>query len=85
MIRDNQQLFMTLRFLVEAWCDRRCLTALRHILRAYPMPSPLTDSWGELLTALEDVRAFARAELTEAELLTLDECIRAVEQPVRRR
>jgi hypothetical protein len=51
MIHDNQQFFTTIRCLVEAWCDRRCLVALRNILRAYPMPSPLTDSWGELLTA----------------------------------
>ena len=37
----------------------------------------------ELLTALEDVRAFARSELTETELQTLDECIRAVQRAVK--
>lgn len=53
--------------LVEAWCDRRCLGALREILSGYPVTSPLTDSWAELLTALEGVRAFARDELTPQE------------------
>ena len=70
--------------LVAAWCDRRCLKALRAILAGYPLSSPLTDGWGDLLRALQDVRAFAPNELTEAERLTVDDCIRAVERVVHR-
>jgi hypothetical protein len=66
--------------LVEAWCDRRALIALRCVLRGYPVTSPLTDGWAELMIALKDVRAFAREEITPEELTTIDECVRAVEQ-----
>jgi len=85
MIASNDELFRTLHGLIEGWCDRRCLRALRAILHGYPMPSLMTDSWGELLKALQDVRAFARDELTEAERRTIEECIRAVDQAVHRR
>ena len=60
MIENNEQLFSKIQKLVEAWCDRRCLIALRQILPGYPLTSPLTDGWGELLIALKNVSAFAR-------------------------
>ena len=63
--------------LVDAWCDRRCLRALRAILSGYPMASMLTDSWGELVRALEEVRAFARPELTEDEAASVDRLVGA--------
>ena len=53
--------------LVESWCDRRSLRALREILSGYPLASPLTDGWGQLGEALRGVRAFAREELTPDE------------------
>ena len=81
---DNAHLFNTIQALVEGWCDRRCLKALRAILRGYPISSPFTDGWGDLLTALQDVRAFAQSELADAERVTVDECIRAVERAVHR-
>ena len=85
MPHTNQtHLFDTLRSLVDGWCDRRCLTALRAILRGYPLSSPFTDGWGDLLVALQDVRAFARHELTATEQATVDDCIRAVERVVQR-
>jgi hypothetical protein len=73
-----------LQTLVEGWCDRRNLRALRAILPGYPLSSPFTDGWGELLVALKNVRALARDEITEAELITVDECIRTVERALRR-
>lgn len=85
MIDNDHQLFATIQKLIDAWCDRRCLHALRAILRGYPLISPLTDGWGELLIALQNVRAFARNETTEAERATLEECIRAVDRVVHRR
>jgi hypothetical protein len=78
MIENDKQFFDLLRSLIEAWCDRRCLGALRLILPAYPMPSGLTDSWGELETALSNVRAFARNELTDSELQSVEEAIRTI-------
>ncbi len=81
---DTDRLFGSIQKLVEGWCDRRCLKALRAILRGYPLSSPFTDGWGDLLIALQDVRAFARSELTEAEHAAVDECIRAVERVLQR-
>ena len=81
---NTDRLFTSIQNLVEGWCDRGCLKALRSILRGYPLSSPFTDGWGDLLIALQDVRAFARSELTEAEQLAVDDCIRAVERVLQR-
>jgi hypothetical protein len=35
----------------------------------------MADSWGELEIALANVRAFARAELTESELHSVEDAI----------
>jgi len=75
MIENNSQFFSVLQSLVNVWCDRRCLSALRRILAAYPMLSGLTDEWGELVIALENVRAFAREQITESELQSVNEAI----------
>ena len=83
-MKDNAELFRTLDGLVAGWCDRRCLKALRAILPGYPLTSPLTDGWGAMLTALQDVRAFAGKELTDEERRTLDDCIRVVDKVVQR-
>ena len=83
-MEKNAELFRTLQSLVDAWCDRRCLSALRYVLKGYPLTSPMTDGWAELLTALQDVRAFARTELTEQERIMVDDCIRAVDRVVYR-
>jgi hypothetical protein len=85
---ELDHLFGTIRQLINSWCDRRCLKALRAILRGYPMTSPLTDGWGELLLALLDVRAFAGSELIQPERKMVDDCIRTIERlmpPIRRR
>ena len=84
MIENNEQLFASIQKLVGAWCDRHCLGALRRILPGYPLTSPLTDGWGELLIALQNVRAFARNELTADEQEVLEECIRAVDSAIHR-
>jgi len=83
MIESNAQLLSTLQQLVAAWCDRRCLRALRHVLRGYPLASPFTDGWGELLIALRDVRAFALDELNADERAVLEDCICALEKMLR--
>jgi hypothetical protein len=84
MIGNDRRFFDVLQSLVDAWCDRRCLGALRFILQAYPMPSGLTDSWGELEIALANVRAFARNELTDPELQTVEEAIRTIRKAMGR-
>ena len=80
----SQELMKHVDSLSNAWCDRRCLTALRHLLRAWPLPSLLTDSWGELGIALKNVRAFARNEITAQELVEVEQLIRDVDHIVQR-
>ena len=80
----NDEFFRALRTLIEKWCDRRCLKALHRILGAYLAFNGLTDGWGELCIALQDVRAFARAELKADELIEVDDLIRVAEQRLQR-
>jgi len=49
------------------------------------MPSQLTDSWGELILALQKVRAFARNETTADEKVLLDKCIFSIDTLLRNR
>jgi hypothetical protein len=71
--------------LIGAWCDRRALRALREILAGWPLTSGLTDDWGNLLAALERVRAFARDDLREDERVAIDDLIHDVQKVVDRR
>ena len=72
--------FTSVNRLVDAWCERRCLGALREILRAWPLSSGLTDEWRELRDALAGVRAVAANELNERELEVVDESIAAIDR-----
>jgi hypothetical protein len=82
---DPAELQREVGTLVDQWCDRRSLRALREVLAGYPLASGLTDSWGELLKALEGVRAFARNEITDAEADQLEHLIAAASAIVYRR
>jgi hypothetical protein len=54
-------------------------------LQGYPLSSPLTDGWAELLKSLEDVRAFAKGEITEEEKQTVNQLIGSISRIVYRR
>ena len=84
MISSSENFHNSLAALVDSWCERRCLSALRFILKGYPLSSGLTDDWGNLLKALEDVRAFAREDITEEESKLLGELVVFVQRIVYR-
>jgi hypothetical protein len=84
MENTNESVLETIRMLVEGWCDRRSLVALRHILKGYPLSSSLTDGWSALLDSLQSVRAFAREELTEDEKATIGQIIGEISKVVHR-
>lgn len=65
--------------LVDAWCERRCLRALREMLAGMPVASGLTDEWEQVREALVAVRAFAAYELMPDELATLERLIADVD------
>ena len=85
MEQSPEDILESVKTLVDAWCDRRCWSALRFILQGYPLSSPLTDGWAELLKALEDVRAFAKGEITEEEKQTVNQLIGSISRIIYRR
>jgi hypothetical protein len=70
--------------LVGGWRDRRSLRALRAILSGWPLSNGLTDDWGNLLDALEKVRALARDELTDLEARAVEDLIHDVQRVIHR-
>jgi len=76
---SNSELFALLDNLVDRWCERRALPPLRILLRAYPMVSPLSDSWHELRRALRDLRCLREPDISESEAVAIDDSLRAVE------
>jgi hypothetical protein len=66
--QDSQGVFNVIDRLVDSWCERRCLKALRYILIAWPLTSGLTDDVADLLEALKKVRLMAKDELIKDEL-----------------
>ena len=68
--------------LVDRWCDRRDLRALRLILDGWPRVSGLTDEWGRLMEALRSLRA--DRQLPEDELATIERVLVDVERIVYR-
>lgn len=79
-----EEVLESVKMLVESWCDERKLAALKFILNGYPLSSFLTDNWGELLKALENVRTFAKHELTEKEHQTVNSLINSIQHIIRR-
>ena len=81
---SSDEIHLETKRLVDGWCDRRCLRALRHALAGWPMTNPLTDGWAAFMDAMKNVRADARDELTAAELDAVDDLIRIAERAVYR-
>ena len=67
-IARSDEPFAVLHSLVRAWCDRRRLEALNHILPAYPSFNGRMDAWNRLYDALQNLRTSAQSELTDEEL-----------------
>jgi hypothetical protein len=61
--------------LVDAWCERRCLRALREMLGGMPIDEQGVDEWADVRDALVAVRAYAAHELTEDELASVERLI----------
>jgi hypothetical protein len=81
-VDDPAEILRRTEALVDAWCERRCLGALRQVLDGYPLTSPLTDGWGALGDALKAVRAFASDELIADEPAEVERLIAAVDHVV---
>lgn len=78
-IETTVELAAALDELVDQWCERRSLRALRQILFGWPSSLRLTDDWGELRHALRNVLAFARPELSSDEIEAVEEAVAAID------
>jgi hypothetical protein len=83
-ILTREEILHVVGEIIDAWCERRCLGALRSILRAYPLASGSPEEWGALAEALREVARLSASELTAAELQSLDRLAGAVELSLRR-
>src|SRR5262249_15521127 len=54
-IRSHEQLKQALDRLIDDWCEARQLDALRRLLPVWPLHSPLTDGFGDLMVALQTI------------------------------
>jgi Ser/Thr protein kinase RdoA (MazF antagonist) len=79
-MNSNAELFSMLDKLADGCRERRALAPLGTLLGAYPMVSPLTDSWGELRNALRNLRCLREPVVTEREADDIKEALRAVEK-----
>ena len=70
--------------LIDAWCERRSLRPLRHVLPHWPH-NGLTDGIAELKIALENARAFGRDELLPVEERLLSELISGLDHALSNR
>jgi hypothetical protein len=81
-VRTRVHLQRTLNGLVEGWCQRHCFEGLRLVLPVWPLVSPLTDGWGELLRALRQVELLPGGTLTADEQQAVHDANRFIEQVV---
>jgi len=81
---SNAAFFDATKSLINGLCDRHCLGPLSLLLPAYVAFNGLTDGWGDLLSALKNVRASSRSELTDHEIAIVGDLIRTAEAVVYR-
>jgi hypothetical protein len=82
LITNYAEFFAALKELTDAWCGRRALKPLAHLLPAYTAFNGMTDGWGDLLGALKNVRAFCRDDVEGPESVIVADLIRAAERAV---
>jgi hypothetical protein len=81
---DRTDLVETMDRLIDGWCAKRNLEALRLVLPAYPLVNGLTDEWAELNTALRQVRISCREQLDPEEMDVLVAVIHEVQKALDR-
>lgn len=83
--KSNEEFFAALKTLIDGWCEGRKLKPLSNILGPYLAFSGLTDSWSELREGLRTARAMSKDELSDDELETISDLIRACDRALDRK
>lgn len=82
---SNEDFMVDLKKLADGWCERRALRPLFYFLPGYFGLNGLTDGFGNLETALKDVLAFAKTEITEEEKKEVKRILILVQQAIYQR
>jgi len=72
-------LFQLLDRLADSLCERRAFRPLRFLLQGYPLHSPLSDGWFDLLNALKDIKGLCHNDTTTEEQAWLREAIQLLQ------
>jgi hypothetical protein len=81
---ETDEVYGNIDRLINDWCDRKNIIALKHILSGWPLVSGLTDEWARLLDSLEGVRDYASQTLTSEEKVIVDDLIKDIKKKVYR-
>ena len=76
---DSTRIFTILDELIDGWCDRRAVNALRLMLPGYHSANGLADGCHQLYDALRDVRAMCKGELNNDDREKLNQAIVDIE------
>jgi hypothetical protein len=79
---NNEEFLVSLRALIDLWCERKALLPLARILGPYVAFHGLTDDWHALETQLKAIRAMDRDHVTPSDLETINDLIRAVDKAI---
>jgi hypothetical protein len=70
--------------LFDAWCERRAVGPLQHLLRAWPLTGGLTDDWGRRYEALRSIQAERSLDLPATEIEDLAGIVKGVSTIIHR-
>ena len=84
-IRTTESLGRVLEALIDGWCGRRSIAPLRVLLPFWPLHTPLTDGWGDLLIALKKIELLPENDVTGDERERVGDARRLVEHVVHTR
>ena len=77
---SSESLLSDLKSLTDVWCERKALRPLSYLLPSYLGLNGLTDGFADLETALSDVLAFAREDITSDEKSEVQRLRRVVQK-----
>lgn len=80
LVQETQKI---LKGLLEGWCDRRCVPALRCLSAIWPVFSEKGSRWRDLIEALKHLRGSWRDALTETELVMVEDLIIRLENELK--
>lgn len=76
---ETEDILNRVNNLVDAWCERRNIIALKYVLQGWPLAQGLTDEWVNLLESLKMVRDWGSSSVTPEESETIRRLINEID------